>query len=199
MKNWQFNQYIESYRHKERLIAEIDAQIAELYDDISPTITTFDVTRIGSSSVPIDVYVFDLIEQKTPLEYRKNRIEQQHETVVKMLENISASDKEYFHRSTYFDSRERRYFKKLLDQFVDDEHKTSYTGDMTVYDDDLLSLPVDEYDEAVEEMRDEELFKYYFDKSDTWDAQIAMRNMYIDEIRNVRGRKSSQREVITAV
>jgi hypothetical protein len=198
MKNWQFDQYLRSYHERDRFIAEIDAEIAELYEDISPVLTGYYIDSIKKCSVSIETYVFHIIERKAELNFKRDRIEQQHKTVVKMFNHLNECDKDIINRSYILSYRERKYFKTLLEQFVKEETKASYTEDMTVYEHDLLALPVEEYDNVIESMDDTELFSDYYDQDDTLDIKIDERNRRMNEMRNARGRKSKQPEIVAA-
>lgn len=189
MKNWQFDQYLRSYHERNRFIAEIDAEIAELYEDISPVLTGYYIDSIKKCSVPIETYVFHIIERKAELNFKRDRIEQQHKIVAKMLNNLNERDKDIINRSYILSYRERKHFKTLLEQLIDEEPTQPYNDDMTVYEHDLLALPVDEYDNVVESMDDTELFSDYYDQDDTLDIKIDERNRRMNEMRNTRGRK----------
>lgn len=189
MKNWQFNQYLKSYHSKSELIKKIEEEIEELYEDVSPALTGYHVDSITKMSVSVESYVFYIIERKAELNYKRKRVEQQYETVQNMLNSLSKTESDIFHRSQFLNFRERKHFKSMLEQFVTEDDRTPYSEDMNVYEYDLLSLPVEEYDNAVEAMDDAELFSDYYDSEGTIDIQINERNRRMNEMRNGRGRK----------
>ena len=189
MKNWQFNQYLKSYHSKSELIKKIEEEIEELYEDVSPTLTGYHVDSITKMSVSVESYVFYIIERKAELNYKRKRVEQQYATVQNMLNSLSKTESDIFHRSQFLNFRERKHFKGMLEQFVTEDDRTPYSEDMNVYEYDLLSLPVEEYDNAVEAMDDAELFSDYYDSEGTIDIQINERNRRMNEMRNSRGRK----------
>lgn len=189
MKNWQFNQYLKSYHSKSELIKKIEEEIEELYEDVSPVLTGYHVDSITKMSVSVESYVFYIIERKAELNYKRKRVEQQYATVQNMLNSLSKTELDIFHRSQFLNFRERKHFKSMLEQFVTENDRTPYSEDMNVYEYDLLSLPVEEYDNAVEAMDDAELFSDYYDLEGTIDIQINERNRRMNEMRNSRGRK----------
>lgn len=184
MKNWQFDQYVRNYKDRDELISQIETEIIELYEDVSPVLTGYNIDSITKHSIAVETYAFHIIERKEELNFKRQRINQQHEVVLKMLNTLTNDEKEEFERLYPFKFKQRSKFKPLLEQFVDEVIKTPYNEDMTSYEHDLLMLSVDEYDKAVESMDDAELFSDYYDLDGTLDAQIAERNQRINEMKN---------------
>ena len=194
MKNWEFDQFLKSYREHQKLISEIDLEIQELYEDIAPALTYRTGDKIVKYSMPVEDQALEIIDRKSILNFSKKRIEAQCEVMKGFLETLDQDDVEVVKEPASMSFKARRRLRKMLENYLGSESQTNDdTADFDVSKVDLYDLPLDEYDKLVDEMSMEELLEGFYDKEDTMDSFILKRQLAEEAVFGKRGRKKSSK------
>lgn len=190
MNKWKFEQFLESYREYQELISEIDFEIQELYEDVSPALTYLTGDRIVKYSIPLEDQVFKIIDRKVVLNFRRERIEGQYTVMKGFLETLNEEDRGILTGAASFD---RRRFRRMLGSYLGSDYKKKENVVVTRnnVEDDLYAFSADEYDKLVDEMSMKELLEGFYDKDDSMDAFILKRRLAEESIFGRKGRKPS--------
>lgn len=199
MKNLQFEQFLRSFREYQRLISEIDSEIKELYEDISPALTYRTGDKIVKYSMPVEDQALEIIDRKSILNFSRKRIEAQYEVMKGFLETLNRDDAEVVKGPASISLKDRRRLRKMLESYLGSEgQRKESTVDFEAPQEDLYDisldeydLPVDEYDKLVDEMSMKELFEGFYDKEDSMDDFILKRRLAEESIFGRKGRKPS--------
>lgn len=167
MNRLELEQYINIYQNYENIISQLDDEIDELYEDISPVMTYFDGESIKKGSVSVERYVEHIIDAKEEITIRKRYVDDSYQAVKRAIETLSQEEQEIVDRSSLIIPYSLK--NKLMNALKDVIDKTPSLQRKMILTD---IMDVSEWDNLVDGMSDEELLMDYWDKSELYDIPL---------------------------
>lgn len=168
MNRIEFEQYFNIYKNYKIVLKQLDDEINELYEDISPVMTYFDGESIKKGSVSVERYVEHIIDAKEEIAIRKRYVDDSYQAVKRALETLSQEEKEIINRSSgilpySLKNKLMNALKDVIEEIPSLQRKMILTEFMDV----------SKWDKLVEGMSDEELLVDYWDKSELYDIPLS--------------------------